>query len=164
MVYLLKDNRTGKPGNPMTKFSIERKANHLICTFEALGASLNSYSCKDNDELYKADVVELFLYIGEENAYLEIEVSPNGARFVANIINKEIHFIDSSFVKTKVVSGKDSYNVKMDIDLSMLDVKDELEFNAYRIETMGIESNYILLAVNPTMCGSFHVRESFIKL
>ena len=164
MKYILKDNRTGKDGQVLTKLSVMKDDNHLIFSFEAYGSSLNSFSSIDNDTLWKGDVVEVFLDVGEKDSYLEIEVAPNGARFVANIINREIHFIDNSFVKTKSAIKNDAYFVDIDIDLSKLNITAPLMFNAYRIETLGIQSDYLFLAINPTLSNTFHVRDSFIKV
>ena len=164
MEYILKDNRTGKDDQVLTKLSVTKDNNRLVFSFEAYGSSLNSFSSIDNDTLWKGDVVEVFLDIGEKDSYLEIEVAPNGARFVANIINREIHFIDSSFIKTKSVIKDDAYFVDIDIDLNKFNITAPLMFNAYRIETLGIRSDYLLLAVNPTLSNSFHVRDSFIKV
>lgn len=161
MIFL--ENISGKKAPVLTEFSIKRMGDILYCHFSAYDSSLNSFGDKDNDKLYNGDVVEIFVDVGEPNSYLEIEVAPNGARFVANIINKEIHFIDSSFVKTNVkVKGKD-YFVDMEIDLSKYHPR-TIEYNAYRVETKGIRTNYILLALNPTLCETFHVRKSFIEL
>lgn len=161
---ILRDNITGLESSVKTEFSIEQKGKHLICLFKAYDSSLTSHGNKDNDELYKGDVVEVFLDIGEPNSYLEIEVAPNGKKFVANIINKEIHFIDNNFVKSKVEIQNNDYFVTIDIDLTKLNILKPIKYNAYRIETKSIKENYLLLAASPTMCDTFHVRDSFIKL
>ena len=161
---ILRDNITGLDSSVKTEFSIEQKGKHLICLFKAYDSSLTSHGNKDNDELYRGDVVEVFLDIGEPNSYLEIEVAPNGKKFVANIINKEIHFIDNNFVKSKVEIQNNDYIVTIDIDLTKLNILKPIKYNAYRIETKGIKENYLLLAASPTMCDTFHVRDSFIDL
>ena len=161
---ILRDNITGLQSSVKTEFSIEQKGKHLICLFKAYDSSLTSHGDKDNDELYRGDVVEVFLDIGEPNSYLEIEVAPNGKKFVANIINKEIHFIDNNFVKSKVEIQNNDYFVTIDIDLTKLNILKPIRYNAYRIETKGIKENYLLLAASPTMCDTFHVRDSFIDL
>ena len=161
---ILRDNITGLESSVKTEFSIEQKGKHLICLFKAYDSSLTSHGNKDNDELYRGDVVEVFLDIGEPNSYFEIEVAPNGKKFVANIINKEIHFIDNNFVKSKVEIQNNDYFVTIDIDLTKLNILKPIRYNAYRIETKGIKENYLLLAASPTMCDTFHVRDSFIDL
>ena len=163
MEYILKDNRTGNASPLRTRFSIIRDNSRLKCSFEAYDSSLNSYSSVDNDDLYKGDAVEIFLDFGDEDRYLEIEVAPNGTKFVAFIINKEINFIDPNLVETRSVIKGNDYFVDIDVDLSKFKVNGPIKFNAYRIETKRIKRDYILLAVNPTLCGTFHVRNSFIK-
>ena len=161
---LLRDNITGQTSPVKTEFSITQKGKHLICLFKAYDSSLNSHGDRDNDELYRGDVVEVLLDIGETNAYLEIEVAPNGKKFVANIIDKEIHFIENNFVKSKVEIQNNDYFVIIDIDLTKFNILKPIKYNAYRIETKGIKENYLLLAASPTMCDTFHVRDNFIKL
>lgn len=161
---ILRDNITGLDSSVKTEFSIEQKGKHLICLFKAYDSSLTSHGDKDNDELYRGDVVEVFLDIGEPNSYLEIEVAPNGKKFVANIINKEIHFIDNNFVKSKVEIQNNDYFVTIDIDLTKFNILKPIKYNAYRIETKGVKENCLLLAASPTMSETFHVRDSFIDV
>ena len=40
----------------------------------------------------------------------------------------------------------------------------EVVFNAYRIETEGGEPEKNLLALNPTLCGTFHMPQFFIDI
>ena len=159
----LLDNRSGKKSSVLTDFFIHKNGNILSVHFDAYDSSLKSYSNKDNDELYKGDVVEIFLDIGEPDSYLEIEVAPNGAKFVANIINREIHFIDNNFVKVNSKIEGNNYFVDIEIDLSKYATQ-YIKYNAFRIETKGIKQDYILLALNPTLSNTFHVKEKFITL
>ena len=161
---LLKENITGKEPLVKTEFNIKRDGDMLHCYWCAYNSSLPSYANVDNGELYNGDVVEIFIDIGEKDSYLEIEVAPNGKKFVANIINRQIHFIDNSFVKSNVEIKGNDYIVTMDIDLSRFNITKPIEYNAFRIETCGIEPNHILCALSPTLCGSFHVRDKFILL
>ena len=161
---LLKENITGKEAPVKTEFEIKSEGDVLHCYFYAYNSSLTSYADKDNGELYNGDVVEIFIDIGEKDSYLEIEVAPNGKRFIANITNRKITFIDGSFVKSNVEIKGHDYIVTMDIDLSRFNITKPIEYNAYRIETCGKGPNYILLAVSPTLCGTFHARDSFILL
>ena len=162
MGFLL-DNRTGKKCEPKTYFSIDRKDNLLLAHFKAYDSSLNSYSSKHNDDLYKGDVVEIFLTVGVKD-YIEIEVAPNGATFVASILNRRITFIDDSFLKTNVEINSNDYFVDIIIDLSNFKNIEEIRYNAFRIETKGIKVEYILQAANPTLSNTFHVKDKFITL
>ena len=67
-------------------------------------------------------------------------------------------------IKEEVEIKGNDYFVKMSIDLTKLGQIKHIKFNAFRIETKGIETNYILQALSPTLSDTFHVREKFIKL
>lgn len=158
----LLDNRTGNTSEVKTYFEVKKKNSFLEFYFEAFDSSLNSYSNKDNDALYNGDVVEVFLDLGFED-YFEFEVAPNGATFVATIKNIKPTFISRDFFKSDVVIVGNNYYVKINLDLSKFDYK-FIKFNAFRIETKRIRSNYILQALSPTLTNSFHVREKFVEL
>ena len=157
------DNRTGKIGEPLTNVSYEKLGDILIFTFEAFDSSLNSFSNKNNDVIYNGDVVEVFLDFGDE-FYYEFEVAPNGTTFIAKILNRNIEFIENTFIESNVKVEGNNYFVEMKIDLSKLGGTNNVKLNAFRIETKGIETNYILQALSPTLSDTFHVREKFIKL
>ena len=160
---VLLDNRTGKESSAKTELFLHRRNNHLLCQFIAYNSSLNSYSEKDNDELYKGNVVEIFLDVNEKDSYLEIEVAPNGAKFVANIVNGKINFINNKFVKTTSLIEGNTYKVNLDINLSKYDFE-KIKFNAFRIETKKIKQDYILEALFPTLSNTFHDRSKFKNL
>lgn len=159
----LLDNRTGKFIEPVTNVSYEIKDNFLEFNFEAYDSFLNNFSNKNNDPIYNGDVVEVFLDLGNE-FYYEFEVAPNGTTFVAKIINKTPVFIKNTFFESNVRVEGNNYFVKMKVDLSKLGEFKSIKFNAFRIETKGIETNYILQALCPTLSNSFHVRDKFIKI
>ena len=162
MVYLL-DNRTGQKGEPNTLFSYRKDGEYIFFVFIAYDSSLESYSSIKNDTLYKGDVVEVFLDLGDA-FYYEIEIAPNGTIFVAKILNRQIEFINDSFLKSKVTINKNNYRVEMEIDLSKLKPNSHVKFNAFRIETKGVESEYILQSLSPTLCDTFHVKNKFISI
>ena len=159
----LLDNRTGQLIKPKTTFSYSRKGDTLVFEFYAYDSSLSSYSNKNNDTLYKGDVCEVFLDIGEDG-YYEFEVAPNGATFIAKILNLEPVFIDNSFFSSETKIIGNDYKVKMEIDLSKLKSVKHIKFNTFRIETKGIRQDYILEALSPTLCNTFHIRDKFVEL
>ena len=159
----LLDNRSGKLIEPKTYVSFKKQGNSLVFNFEAYDSSLNSYSDEDNDELFNGDVVEVFLDLGFEE-YFEFEVAPNGAKFVAKIKDGKPVFINDEFLKTQARIERKNYFVKMVVDLSKFDKIKNIKFNAFRIETKGIKPEFILQALSPTLCNTFHVREKFVKL
>lgn len=155
------ENINGKDNNPKTLFEIIRIGNILNVRFEAYDSDLISFSNKHNDQLYKASVVELFIDVGREE-YIEIEVAPNGVTFEAFYNNGEVKFIESSLLQSKVTTGNKKYIVELSVDLHSFNCK-TIRFNAFRIEKRK-NGNIILLALNPTMCETFHVKNKFIKL
>ena len=159
----LLDNRTGKAIDPKTEFSYYKQGDILNFEFYASDSSLSSYSNKNNDTLYKGDVVEIFLDIGDDG-YYEFEVAPNGATFIAKIINLEPTFIKNNFFESDVDIIENDYKVKMTIDLAKLKSVKYLKFNAFRIETKGIKQDYILEAYSPTLSNTFHVRDKFVEI
>ena len=159
----LLDNRSGDKGIPKTLFSFKKIKSFLVFTFYASDSSLSSYSDIDNGDLFNGDVVELFLDLGDD-FYYEFEVAPNGKIFVAKSYNGKPVFIENNFFFSEVKIRKQSYMVKMRIDLTKLKETNAIKFNAFRIETKGIKSEYILQALSPTLSNSFHVRDKFISL
>ena len=157
------DTRTGKLGEPLTNISYEKTGDILTFTFEAFDSSLNSFSSKNNDAIYNGDVVEVFLDFGDD-FYYEFEIAPNGATFIAKILNGNIIFVENTFFESNVRIEGNNYFVKMKIDLSKLGESKNIKFNAFRIETKGIKPNYILQALCPTLSNSFHVRDKFTKI
>ena len=162
MCYL-RDNFTGEKGNPETTFDALRNGNELIFSFEAKDSSLTSYSDKDNDDLWRENVVEVFLDLGDD-FYYEFEVAPNGKTFVATILNGEITFIKNDFFSSNVEIEGNTYKVTMKIDLSKFKNVQEVKYNAFRAEKKNVGKGQILEALNPTFCNTFHVREKFVIL
>ena len=158
----LLDNRTGKEILPETLVAYKKDNNVLFFEFIAKDSSLNSYSNKDNDEIWRGDVVEVFLDLGDD-FYYEFEVAPNGTTFVAKIVNGKPLFIKNDFFKSEAVINGNDYKVNMAIDLSKFDNPKFIKFNAFRIETKGIKQDYILQALSPTMSDTFHKRDKFIE-
>ncbi len=160
MNYLF-DNHTGIVACPRTIFEYKREDNLLIFEFKAMSSSLESYSNIDNDDLWRLNVVEVFLDLGDD-FYYELEVAPNGAVFVATIKDRKITFINRDFFKSKVEIEGDTYKVKMEIDLSKLVVSGPIRYNAFRVEV--VNDVQILEALNPTYSDTFHIKEKFIEL
>ena len=158
----LLDNRTGKEILPETLVTYKKDNNVLFFEFNAKDSSLNSYSNKDNDEIWRGDVVEVFLDLGDD-FYYEFEVAPNGATFVAKIIDGKSLFIKNNFFKSEAIIKGNNYQVAMVIDLSKFINPKSIKFNMFRIETKGIKQDYILQALSPTLSNTFHVRDKFIE-
>ena len=153
----LYDNKTGKLGVPKTEFEFNRKGDILEFNFVAYDSSLESFSNEKNSELWKGNVVEVFLDCGDRKFYYEFEVAPNGTTFVAEKHKNKLMFIDDKFFSAETRIEGNSYCVKMSIDLKLLGKKRVISYNAFRIE------GDVLEALHPTLCDTFHVREKFLK-
>ena len=159
----LSNNLTGETVNKKTEFEIKNNDNILDVHFSCFDSYLFSFSDKDNGELYYGCVVEIFVQLDDQDSYLEIEVSPNNKTFVASILNRNITFIDNSFVKSNVIIKDNNYFVDIRIDLNKFNPK-KIKYNAFRIERKDDTSEYELFALSPTLCGTFHVKDKFIDL
>lgn len=165
-----KDNKTGLEAIYETEFDIKIIDNKLVLNYFAKNSQFFSYSNKYNDDIYNGDVVEVFLDMGIKDHYWEIEVAPNGTVFLADITNDGKSFsgvrLEDNFVYREVTLFEKDYKVLIELPLDKLgyDPVKGIKYNAYRIDTDGGTPNAHLFALNPTLCGSFHKKESFIKL
>ena len=160
---VLRENIKGAEPEVKTLVSCHKLGNVLFYKIKAFNSSLNSFSDRDNDALYRGDTVEVFLDLGDKGFYYEFEVAPNGAVFVAKKYSDHLEFIDKSFFRAESKIDGNDYEVYMEIDLSNFAPYQTIKHNVYRIETKGIKSDYILAALEPTLCNSFHVRSKFIE-
>lgn len=165
--FTLKENTTCLESPFLTTVEVSLVNNTLTFTFDCKNSRFNSYSSKYNDELWRSDVVEVFLATKKGDHYYEIEVAPNNTLFLGDITNinndLSLKFLDNTFIKHNVVINGDDYKATIEIDLSSLD-REILEFNCFRIETQGDNSSQTLIALSPTLCESFHRRDKFIHL
>lgn len=163
----LKENITGQKAIYDTDISFEINDKVIYLDFIARHSKLFSYSDKYNDALYNGDACEIFVDYGNRTHYLEIEVAPNNTLFIALVdkIDKSLTFLENNFVESKTEKYLDGYKASLIIDLKALD-KDvtEIKYNIFRIETDGGKENAHLFALNPTLCGTFHVQDKFLKI
>ena len=78
-----------------------------------------------------------------------------------------IDFVDEKdcFFRSDVRHTDNGYIVDISIDKTKLNMSlDKIYFNAYRLETDGGEMEKHLFALNPTMCGKFHVPTRYVML
>ena len=168
----LKENRTGAEIKEFqTTVEIKKEDNYLTFEFFCKNSKFFSADDKYNGPLYDGDVCEAFLCTsGDITRYYEIEVSPNNQVFLAKIYNDgEYHvtFIEENFLKSEVeILNESDYRLKFSVPLDKIgyDEKVGVLGNVYRIETEGGFTDKNLLALNPTMCGTFHKPQSFIKI
>jgi hypothetical protein len=75
--------------------------------------------------------------------------------------------IEENFVKSEVEFLSDTdYRVKFSVPLDKINYNPEkgIKYNLFRIETEGGFTDKNLLALNPTLCDTYHKFESFIEL
>lgn len=167
-MYELKENITGGKAIYSTKVKINLNKDVLCFEFYSNHCSMNSYSSTFNDDLFKADVVELFIEKCNSNHYYEIEVAPNGTLFIGDIFNdgqtRKLTYLENKGIDVVVSREKDILITKISIDLNVFCIPNNAKFNAYRIETDGEKPEKYLFALNPTLCPSFHEPSSFVEL
>ncbi len=163
MKWRFKENITGSIPDRKTELEIIKQNSIFSFNFACSKSDLISYSNKNNDCLYDASVVEVFIDVGEDS-YYEIEVAPNGATFFAKILNKKVTFIENdNFFTSEVHIEGVKYFVTIKVDLSRAKDIDQVKFNAYRIEK-DKEGKQSLYALFPTFSNTFHVPEKFVLL
>lgn len=163
MAYL-KNNFNGNVANPKTIVKIVKKDNKIVFNFEAYNSSLFSYSNENNSDLWRACVCEVFLDLGDD-FYYEFEVAPNGANFVAKIKDRKITFFEQDFFSSEARIEDDNYFVTMTIDLDKIGYNPKyFKYNCFRVEVDPNKKEQNLSALNPTLCGTFHVRDKFLTL
>jgi hypothetical protein len=82
----LRDAVTGARPRLATKLRLAHRAGELLVRFDCRHAGITATMRRDNDPLWKEDVVEAFLAFEDPpRRYLEVEVNPLGARFSARV-------------------------------------------------------------------------------
>ncbi len=171
----LKENKTGSAIPEFnTIVEITMTETHLTFDFFCKNSQLFSAGNKYNDDIFDGDVCEAFISVdGTINNYYEIEIAPNNTVFLNRIKNPgggafETYPVDESenFVESKVEIMGSDYRVTFSLPLDKMGYnKDKgILFNAFRIETEGGHTDLHLMALNPTLCDTFHMSEYFIKL
>jgi hypothetical protein len=170
----LRNSRTGEKSDFTTNVIIKMTETDLSFEFFCKNSKFYSADDKYNGPIFDGDVCEAFISTdGTINNYFEIEVAPNNTVFLNRIYNPgggafQTFPIDESenFVTSEVEINGNDYRLKFSVPLEKIGYTKEkgILFNAYRIETEGGHTDLHLLALNPTMCDTFHMSEYFIKL
>ncbi len=174
MAYMLKNCRTGEAAVYPTFLDVEETQNCFCFRFTAYRSE---YFCPYggyNEAHYMGDVCEVFLEISP-NCYYEMELTPQGALFLAKItylgldeagkVRLETEFVPEAncFVKTcaQIIPG--GYRAEFSVEKAPLG-PGPFRFNAFRIDTDGGETDKHLFALNPTLQPRFHVPKAFVPL
>ena len=169
--YVLKNNRTGKDFPEFnTVVDVSLTDTHLIFEFVAENTKFFSYCEGYNSEIWKGDVCEAYICSdGSRVNYFEIQVAPNGSIYCSKVYNPDGNFrttfIEENPVESAVEKIGNDIKVRFSIPLSVIgyDQENGLLINVFRIETEGGETDKNLLALNPTLCNTYHKPEFFVK-
>ncbi len=171
--YELKNSRTGE-SIPEFKTIVDVTLTDTEITFEFDCKNSKFFSAHDtyNSDLWEGDVCEAFICTdGTRKFYYEIEVAPNNAVFLKYIENRGAgkiieNEIKENFVKSEVQLNGNDYKLKFSLPLDKIGFSKEkgILYNIFRIETEGGIQDKNLLAMNPTLCPTFHNNDYFVEL
>ncbi len=166
MIAYLKENMTGERTPFTTTVEYGRYGNNLRFKFCAENSQRFSAYSEDNEPIYTGDVVEVFICTGNDlTEYYELEVAPNGTIFFGKVKNDgklHLSFLPKTFT-AEVKNTETGYETEIIIPYSTINAgKNPIRFNAFRIETEGGVPEKNLLALNPTLCDTFHRPDKFI--
>ncbi len=163
-----------KGGNPYEECTVEAVIdnNAVKVIFVAVNKEQMGKHTTYNAPLYEGDIVEILLTLGDKNRYLEVEVNPLGALYVAIVTNIDGQGdITVDFLKTHDIS----YNVDIKGDiwtteiilpiqwLESLGYQTDAYWNLLR-EDYDNQGNMHLSCISPTYAPSFHKTNAFIKV
>lgn len=178
MKYLLKNNRNGAAAVYETTVDVSQDERYIYFDFVAKHSDYYCPYGNYNDIHSCGDAVEVL--IGTDPArktYYELEVNPDNAVMLAKMTvteldgngaaNLHIDFVNEKecFFSSTARKTSSGYAVNIAVDKAKSGMRiDEIYFNAYRLETDGGEMEKHLFALNPTMCGKFHVPACYVML
>ena len=178
MKYLLKNNRNGAAAVYETTVDVSQDERYIYFDFVAKHSDYYCPYGNYNDIHSCGDAVEVL--IGTDPArktYYELEVNPDNAVMLAKMTVTEldgngaaklhIDFVDEKecFFSSTARKTSSGYAVNIAVDKAKSGMRiDEIYFNAYRLEADGGEMEKHLFALNPTMCGKFHVPACYVML
>lgn len=168
--HLLENINKDEPAQKTTVFA-KHTGDYLEFDFVCEENSPHPYGEKNNDLLYKGDVVEIFLTLGAKNRYLEVEVNPDGLLFVAEVTFKggktSLNMLTDQVAETVVQKGENEIKTNLKLNkkalLGLGFTPENAFINLYR-QDFDENNNLRLYALSPTMCGTFHKPEAFLKL
>lgn len=176
--YLMKDNRDGSEAVYETSVGISETDTEITFAFDAKHSGFYCPYHEYNEIHSCGDAVEVLIGTDPERGkYYEIEVSPENGKMLALMrylgtdgegkVKLDIGFIDESkcFFRSSVTRTSNGYVAVITINKDEAGLSgDGVYFNAYRLETDGGEQEKHLFAINPTMCGKFHVPSKYVYL
>lgn len=174
MYYLLKENLTGNATKFETKLHISETEKDYVFFFEAKDSTFYCPYKGYNENHYEGDVCEVFIgNVDTPREYYEIEITPDGAIFLAKVYNKstettkslELIYLENDLIKVETQKFEKDYTVKISISKEKLNIPlEKIAFNAFRIETEGIRQDMNDLSLIPTKDETFHKLGFFVML
>ena len=178
MKYLLKNNRDGAASVYRTTVEVSQDERNIYFNFVAEHSNYYCPCHNYNDIHSCGDAVEILIGIDPaRKTYYELEVNPDNSKMLAKMTVTEldrdgaaklnIEFVDKKdcFFTSSTTKTSGGYIVCIVIDKVRLNMPvEQIYFNAYRLETDGGEMEKHLFALNPTMCGKFHVPTRYVML
>lgn len=168
-IYYLRENVYGAESRSCS-FRFEVGKEGLTFYFTVNDKDIISPFEKDNVDIWQADAVVVFLSAdGKLTSYKEMEVSPYGIRFFADVTNEDgktpqICKITPAF-EAHVEWTSAGYCVRIFVSFTTLGSSDikKMKFNAYWLDKKADRSQ-LLYALSPTFCESFHRPAYFIGM
>ena len=178
MKYLLKNNRNGAAAVYETTVDVSQDERYIYFDFVAKHSDYYCPYGNYNDIHSCGDAVEVLIGTDpSRKTYYELEVNPDNAKMLAKMTMTEldgdgaaklnIEFVDEKdcFFTSSTAKTSGGYIACIVIDKVRLNMPvEQIYFNAYRLETDGGEMEKPLFALNPTMCGKFHVPTRYVML
>ncbi len=166
-LYFLKENETGKE-DFSCKFCYCSDHKNLYFQFEVEDEDIISPYLQDNDDLFNADAVEVFITgEGHLEKYYEMEVSPLGLRFYGEITNKDGETPLLTKIKpifeARTECTETNYKVKIIFPYKKIPSfnKEKMKMNVFRLDKKK-DGRLLLYSLNPTLCKSFHRPKFFL--
>lgn len=165
--YFLKENISGTENSECSFMALLLK-NSFRFIFDVEDREIVSPYFSDNEDIYNADAVEVFISPdGDLTKYKELEVSPFGVRFYAQIRNEDgvspVAVKENPAFNANSFETENGYRVIIDLPFSDVGLKDLnlLRLNAFRLDKRA-NGEQLLYALNPTLCDKFHRPKYFV--
>ncbi|HOB64062.1 MAG: hypothetical protein GX095_05755 [Clostridiales bacterium] len=168
------ENVAGGDCEQHTAVSYYHDGENLVFVFDCVEASPVVFGDKDNDKLYKGDVVEVMITLGRPERYLEVSVNPARLKYAAIVDNPDrdgsgitVTPIEENPVETEVLPTEAGYAARITIPIAWLKEigwsADCSLINFYR-QDFNDAGDLRLYALSPTRSASFHKPDAFVPM
>lgn len=168
------ENVGGGKCDQHTSVTYYRKEGKLVFAFVCEEVAPVVYGEKDNDKLYKGDVVEVMITLGSPGRYLEIELNPSNLKYVAVVDNPSseesdigITLLEENPVEHEIARVEEGYVAKILVPEAWLKElgwdREGARINFFR-QDFSAEGELRLYAFSPTRSASFHRPQAFAQM